>query len=189
MALLTSNSQKRKLGRGHVVPMSLGEAFQGQNQNKELGMWKSVSKAMDGQSGCQGEGLTKWSRKGWICPEEGMWTKDLGICGHLASTALCARDSQLFLQPENLGESADDRDQDISPKTAEPSKGRQNKAPHPPVRTCRDKTHRKRGPVGGSWLRLGTLSLPMPSRDRCPASMVITSDHAEAWPLESTAVF
>lgn len=94
-------------------------------------MWKSVSKAMDGQSGCQGEGLTKWSRKGWICPEEGMWTKDLGICGHLASPALCAIDSQLFLQPENLGESADDRDQDISPKTAEPSKGRQNKAPHP----------------------------------------------------------
>lgn len=126
-------------------------------------MWKSVSKAMDGQSGCQGEGLTKWSRKGWICPEEGMWTKDLGICGHLASTALCTIDSQLFLQPGNLGESADDRDQDISPKTAEPSKGRQNKAPHPPSEPAEIRHTGKGGRLeaaGSGWGPSASQCLP-----------------------------
>lgn len=83
---------------------------------------------------------------------------------------------RVLLQLGNLGESADHRDQDFSPSTADPSKGRQNKAPTPSEPRER-KSQREKGPVGGSWLRLGSLSPPMPSRDKCPAGMILKSDH------------
>lgn len=42
-----------------------------------------------------------------------------------------------------------------------------------------EKTHRKEGPVGNSWLKLGTPCLLMPSSNRRPTGMVTTSEHTE----------
>lgn len=58
-----------------------GEVFQGQAQNTELGVWRSVSKA---------NGLSKWSRKTSAmdgCALRKMCNTGLGICGHPASIA------------------------------------------------------------------------------------------------------
>lgn len=58
---------------------------------------------------------------------------------------------------------------------ASPGQTKQGLSPHQSL----EKTHRKKGPMGDSWLKLGTPCLLIPSKDRCPPSMVITSGHTE----------